>query len=337
MKKIDTKKMLMIALPIILIIFLCVFFMDGEKTIYTQDYDELLIPNSEGERLAGNKVEAYKQDKLNRLARQREKEESQVKGQDFFFSMYDDDIWETGEKKTDSMNLEEAAKLYDDIVLSSRSGSSRKNYELIMNDKNLQKNKMSDKVNEAIAAAEKINLETEDSQKNIYTAADGKRKRRSSSSDNSGGGRLIAACIHGNQVITNGGVVRMRLLEDFVLDNVKFPANTLFYGTAQISQDRMSVRVGNLKRQDKIVSVECEIYDNDAIQGLNLPDNIKNELAKRAKAGAIDGIQTPTGGGDILSSTVGTVVNVGKNVLRKEESQIKVDLKANYKIFIKQI
>ena len=335
MEKNDTKKMLMIALPIILIIFLCVFFIDGEKTIYTQDYDELLIPNSEKERLAGNKVEAYKQDKLNRLARQREKEESQVKGQDFFFYMADDDRWETGgtEKKIDSVD---AAKLYDEIVLKSRSGSSRKNYELIMNDKNLQKNKMSDKVDEAIAAAEKINLETEDNQKNIYTEG-GKRKRRSSTSDNSGGGRLIAACIHGNQVITNGGVVRMRLLEDFVLDNVKFPANTLFYGIAQISQDRMSIRVENLKLQGKIVAVACEIYDNDAIQGLNLPDNIKNELTKRAKTGAIDGVQTPTGGGDMFSSAISSVVNVGKNVLRKEESQIKVDLKANYKIFIKQI
>jgi conjugative transposon TraM protein len=161
---------------------------------------------------------------------------------------------------------------------------------------------------------------------------DGKR-RRSKSTISPAERNLIAACIHGDQTITTGGAVRMRLLEGININNTAIPANTLFYGVATIGNDRLQIRVDNIKYGNAIVQVQYTIYDVDAIQGLNLPDNIKHELAKKGKSAAIDNVDLSTGGGTV-GNIVTSGVNTIKTVIQKEEGEIKIALKANYKLFI---
>jgi conjugative transposon TraM protein len=151
---------------------------------------------------------------------------------------------------------------------------------------------------------------------------------------------LINACVHGDQIIVNGGVVRMRLLEKINVGNITIPANTIFYGAASITSDRLSVEVENIKYGDFMTPVSYIIYDIDAMQGLNLPNNLKAEITKQFEQGLVQGIRLPITSLGTVTSEVTSAINattqVTRAILGKSISQVKVHLKANYNMFIKE-
>ncbi len=126
----------------------------------------------------------------------------------------------------------------------------------------------------------------------IYHAENGKRVRRQPTSA-PGNSNLFRACIHGDQTVVTGSTVRMRLLQDVTLSGMKIPANTLFYGIATLGANRLDVVVSNLKVGDNLNPVSVVVFDNDAMEGLNLPNNLKASAAKRMEQGLVQNIDMP--------------------------------------------
>ena len=171
----------------------------------------------------------------------------------------------------------------------------------------------------------------------VFIVDGGKRKRRTDEQQLQKT-NLIKACIHGDQTVVSGGIVRMRLLESLKLNQVDIPANTIFYGTVGIGSNRLSIVVKNFIYGDYISPVSFTVYDNDAMVGLNLPDNMKAEAVKQLQRGMTQGIHLPISSIGTVTSEVASAVNattqVTKQLLNKNLSQLKVDLKANYNIYI---
>ena len=53
----------------------------------------------------------------------------------------------------------------------------------------------------------------------------------------------IAACVHGNQTVTDGQSVRLRLLEATDVGGVRIPRNTLVVGAARVQGERLGVEI----------------------------------------------------------------------------------------------
>jgi len=179
---------------------------------------------------------------------------------------------------------------------------------------------------------------SEETKSSSVTSGSGARTRTAASTVKNSK-NLVAACIHGDQVVTSGGTVRMRLLEDMKIGDVVIPASTIFYGVAQLGADRMSVKVESMKYGSYIAKTEIVIYDNDAIEGLNLPDNIKAQISKLSATQSSSGldVDVPTSsvGGGIVKGAVKSVAGAIKNIGVNRIQEIKVNLKSNYKIYIK--
>ena len=56
----------------------------------------------------------------------------------------------------------------------------------------------------------------------------------------------IAACVHGNQTVTDGQSVRLRLLEATDVGGVRIPRNTLVVGAARVQGERLGVEITSL-------------------------------------------------------------------------------------------
>lgn len=149
---------------------------------------------------------------------------------------------------------------------------------------------------------------------------------------------LIKACIHGDQVIVNGQVVRMRLLEAIKVGNTEIPENTLFYGSARLTGERLNVEVSNIKFNDAVKGVYFLIYDNDGMLGLNLPNNLKEQASRQLQRGMLQGFQMPLSSIGTQAAEVTSWANMSVQVLKQaigqSLSQVKVHLKANHKLFI---
>lgn len=169
--------------------------------------------------------------------------------------------------------------------------------------------------------------------------ADGKRYRRARISMPEKR-NLIKAAIYGNQTVVNGSTVKMRLLEPVFAGGIEIPANTVFHGTAQLGTSRLKIKVENLRYGNYITPVNYLIYDMDAIEGLNLPNNLKAEATQRVQQGLVQNIQMPISSIGTMASEVTSAINattqIAKQVIGQSLSQIKVDLKANYTLFLKE-
>ena len=335
-----------------------------------------LEPQSEMADKVNDKMEACKQDKLEEQEKARILKESQVKGSDFYFELqnqqerydratlerirrmqndpYSEVMAEYGggrngrfshqlESQLDGLEDEQAL---NEIIRKAKKNS-RIRKELEESDK--YRKRMYERIvnydqegKTEKAAANPSGHPSADSlmQKGpIYRAENGKRVRRQPTST-PGNSNLFRACIHGDQTVVTGSTVRMRLLQDVTLSGMKIPANTLFYGIATLGANRLDVVVSNLKVGDNLNPVSVVVFDNDAMEGLNLPNNLKASAAKRMEQGLVQNIDMPLSSIGTMASEVTSVVNattqVAKQILNMSLSQVKVHLKSNYEMYIQE-
>ena len=376
----DKNKLLMIIPIVLGGLFLYVFFVHDTSSKEVAENEKerqsvLLEPDSEAKDKALNKIEAYKQDEREEKEKQRIMDESQVRGSDFYFDLqnrnekydqatlekirkmrrdpYSDVMGEYGSSDSHlSEQLEkQLASIEDEEELKEIIREARKNAEIR---KELEQNNVyRQKIYKRLIGYDQEKKKAENptkpkpgsamdslvSNQPIYIAENGKRTRRQQASMPSSN-TLFKACIHGDQTVVTGSTVRMRMLEDAVVCGMKIPANTLFYGVATLGANRLEVVVNNLKVGNTISPVSFVIFDNDAMEGLNLPNNMKAQAAKRMQQGLVQNIDMPLASIGTMTSEITSAVNattqIAKQILNMKLSQVKVHLKSNYQMYIQE-
>lgn len=199
--------------------------------------------------------------------------------------------------------------------------------------------KTTDEVFPKVESNTPIEFEQEVKPESVFIVEDGKRKRKPQFNPEIKE-NLIKASIYGDQVIVSGSVVKMRLLEPLWVGGVEIPTNTIFSGTAVLGSSRLNVIVKNIKYGKFITPVTFTIYDSDAIEGLNLPNNMKADAARKMEQGLLQGVQLPISSIGTITSEVTSAITattqVAKQILNQSLSQVKVHLKANYQLYIKE-
>lgn len=376
------KNKLLILIPIILGILLVVVLYigkDDKDTIPEEKTSQALLePESEQEKKVVSKEEAYRLEREEALRQQKELEQSQVKGSDFYFDMQESDAFNerkmeqirkmqkdpyaeiSGEYNTrhpqeNSSFSSRMRQQLDDIeskealdqIIKDATKEEKIRKELEKNNKfrdELYKKFVKQSYNQDQAKEEQdilpevkedVNQEAEP----IFIVEDGKRKRRSQFALQQKT-NLIKASVYGDQVIVSGSAVKMRLLEPLWVGGVEIPANTIFHGTASVGSSRLRITVENIKYGKFISPVAFTIYDSDAIEGLNLPNNMKAEAARKMESGLLQGVQLPISSIGTVTSEVTSAITattqVAKQILNQNLSQVKVHLKANYNLFVKE-
>ena len=372
--------LLIIAVFVLFILFLLVFLrnnkVSNEVAVSDEPKNSLLEPISEDEKVSADKLDAYKKDKE---AAKKEKmlEETQVKGSDFFFDMQGsdskyskrmrerikrmqsdpysevmdeysggtsgksqsgftnkmkdqlDDIEEREEYERQKKQREKEARMYKELKV--QDSFQQAIYDKFMGDKK-----------DSVAVFPKVDDdETEEvkTEPRFIVNENGKRQRRPQYAI-PGKKNLVKAAIYGDQIIVSGTPVKMRLLEPLLISGVEIPANTIFSGSASVGASRLKITIENFRYGTYMSPVSFVIYDNDAIEGLNLPNNMKAESARKMEQGLLQGVQLPISSIGTVTSEVTSAITastqVAKQLLNQSLSQIMVHLKANYQIFLKE-
>ena len=155
------------------------------------------------------------------------------------------------------------------------------------------------------------------------------------------GRNTIPACVHGNQTITDGQAVRLRLLEPMQVAGVRIPRNTLVVGAARVQGERLGIDITSLEYRGTIIPVELVVYDSDAQEGIFIPNSMEVSAAKEVAAnmGSSLGssINISTDAGAQLASDLGKGLIQGTSqYIAKKMRTVKVHLKAGYKVMLYQ-
>jgi conjugative transposon TraM protein len=151
-------------------------------------------------------------------------------------------------------------------------------------------------------------------------------------------GNTISAAVQGEQTVMQGSTIKLRLLEDMTTEaGVTIPKGTTIWGVVSISSERLLVNISSVLLGKDLIPIQKTVYDIDGQKGINLPANVKAEIAKRAEAQSIQNAPTEeiTSGGGILEKSAGAVVNTAKGLLSRKAEEIKVTVKSNYQIVLK--
>ncbi|MEO9020973.1 MAG: conjugative transposon protein TraM [Ginsengibacter sp.] len=145
----------------------------------------------------------------------------------------------------------------------------------------------------------------------------------------------IEAVVNDNQVLVNGSVIKLRLLSDAYIKNVKIPAGNFVFGIAALNGERLEVQINSIRIDNSIYPVKMEVYDMDGLAGIYIPGAISRDIAKQSADNSLQTMQLtaldPSLTGQATAAGIGTV----KNLISKKVKQVKVMVKAGYKILLK--
>ena len=149
----------------------------------------------------------------------------------------------------------------------------------------------------------------------------------------------ISACVYGNQTVTDGQKVRLRLLERMRVGDIIIPVNAVVTGSARITGERLGISVTSIEYEGCIYNVKLSVYDTDGQQGIFIPGSMERNAAKEVAAN----MGTSMGSSINISSDAGAQLasDLGKGLIQgtsqyiaKKMRTVKVSLKANYRVML---
>ena len=151
----------------------------------------------------------------------------------------------------------------------------------------------------------------------------------------------IAACVQGDQTVTDGQTVKLRLLEPMRVSGRVIPRNTLLVGAARLQGERLGIGITSLEHGGSIIPVELEVYDSDGQAGIFIPGSMEIDAAKEigANMGSSLGssINISTDAGAQLASDLGRGAIQGiSQYISKRMRTVKVHLKSGYRVLLYQ-
>lgn len=149
----------------------------------------------------------------------------------------------------------------------------------------------------------------------------------------------ISACVHGTQTVSDGQVLRLRLLEPMVVDDHFIPKGTVLTGGTRIEGERLDIVIDAVEFKGSILPVELEVYDADGQQGILVPNSMEYDAAREiaANMGTSMGssINISTDAGAQIASDLGKGVIQGvSQYISKRMRTVKITLKAGHKLLL---
>lgn len=152
----------------------------------------------------------------------------------------------------------------------------------------------------------------------------------------------IKACVHGDQTITSGQSVRIRLLETMRVGKYVLPRNTLITGEGSIKGERLDIEILQVEHNGTIIPVELTVHDNDGQAGIFIPGSMEASAAKEMAAnlgqnlGTSISITNQSAGDQLLSEVGRGAIQGVSQYISKKMREEKVHLKSGYTLMLYQ-
>lgn len=152
----------------------------------------------------------------------------------------------------------------------------------------------------------------------------------------------IAACIHGDQTITDGQSVRLRLMEPMRAGKIVIPQNTIVTGSGKIQGERLGISITTLEYDGRLIPVELLVTDSDGQRGIFIPGSVEINAIKEVAAnlgsnlGTTISITNQSAGDQLLSELGKGTIQGASQYIAKKMRTIKVNLKEGYQLMLYQ-
>ncbi|MCK9639205.1 MAG: conjugative transposon protein TraM [Prolixibacteraceae bacterium] len=145
----------------------------------------------------------------------------------------------------------------------------------------------------------------------------------------------IQAVIHETQTLVAGSTVKLRLVNDVYINGMLIPKDNFLFGEAQLSGERLDIKISSLRYQTSLFPVELSVYDMDGMNGIYIPGAITRDVAKQSADRAIQGIGLTTLDPSLGAQAASAGIEAARDLISKKVKLIKVTVKAGYQVLLR--
>lgn len=145
----------------------------------------------------------------------------------------------------------------------------------------------------------------------------------------------IAAVVHETQTLVSGATIKLRLSNDAFINGVLIPKGSFVYGQVSLRGERLEVDISGVHYKESLFPVKLSVYDLDGIAGIRIPGAITRDVIKQNSDQTIQSMSLGSFDQSLGAQAASAGIELGKNLLSKKVKQVKVEVKAGYRILLK--
>lgn len=145
----------------------------------------------------------------------------------------------------------------------------------------------------------------------------------------------IEAVVPENIVLVNGAVLKLRLASDIFINGVLIPRNNIVSGLVALDNERLQVEINSIRYNNSLFPVKLEVFDLDGLSGIYIPGAISRDVAKQSADNSLQLMELTTLDPSLQAQAAAAGVNTVKNLLSRKVKQVKVMVKAGYKVLLR--
>jgi hypothetical protein len=145
----------------------------------------------------------------------------------------------------------------------------------------------------------------------------------------------VEVVINENQTLVNGAVIKLRLLDDIFINNIKILAGNLVFGIVGLEGERLTIEINSIKYRKSLFDVKMEVYDMDGLPGIYIPGAISRDVAKQGVNDGLSMMDITSIDPSIKAQATAAGIGTLKNLLSKKVKLTRVMVKAGYKLLLK--
>ncbi len=151
----------------------------------------------------------------------------------------------------------------------------------------------------------------------------------------SAGQNTIGAVVHENQTLVNGGVIKLRLLQDVHINAILVHKDNFIFGIVSLNGERLEAEISSIRFNNSLLPVRLEVYDLDGLAGIYIPGAITRDVAKGSVDNAAQMLEVSSLDPSIKAQATTAGLSAVKSLLSKKVKLVKVTVKAGYKLLLK--
>ncbi len=145
----------------------------------------------------------------------------------------------------------------------------------------------------------------------------------------------IEAAVNENQVLVNGAVIKLRLLQDIYISGSKIPIGNFVFGTVTLIGERLEIEINSIRYGNSLFPVKMEVYAMDGLSGIYIPGAITRDIVKQSADNSLQLMELSSFDPSLKAQAAAASINTVKSLLSRKVKQVKVMVKAGYKILLK--
>jgi conjugative transposon TraM protein len=145
----------------------------------------------------------------------------------------------------------------------------------------------------------------------------------------------IEAVVAATQTLVNGATVKLRLTNDVFINGRLVPKNTFVYGTAELSGERLGIRIKSIRFQKTLFPVSLSVYDMDGLDGIYIPGAITRDVAKESADQSVQSLGVLSYDPSLGAQAANAGITAAKTLFSRKVRLVKVTVKAGYQVLLR--